>query len=380
MSEAFFEEAVTTRVKTFLSLFFMVAAIICYALDYQKSFSGLLAVVCLIVICIISNRTKYIHMIDSVIMIICTVIITGIFLHGIELAPMAFFFVLIMAVSGLLILGTYLGTILAVYYIVLVCTVCWTPFLPDTRALYGDIYLRRIPLLLIGFIGMAYIICYKVRNYDKKHKQYTKQLEDRIRVEQDKLGDMSVHLVTTMFHAESAKSPEITMHSERVAKLSQKIANRLGMSSLEQDRIYYAGLLHDVGKMHIRDLKLELDEDERREASEQETKLKGEVDEGAYQFHVEKGSIFMKHLQLPKEITDAAMYHHENYDGTGFPQGLRGEEIPMSARIVAVADSIVNERTQGSAIWKVVSLLESKENIYYDPVVVNAAIEVLYSL
>ena len=132
--------------------------------------------------------------------------------------------------------------------------------------------------------------------------------------------------------------------------------------------------------MQIRDLKLELDEDERREASEQETKLKGEVDEGAYQFHVEKGSIFMKHLQLPKEITDAAMYHHENYDGTGFPQGLRGEEIPMSARIVAVADSIVNERTQGSAIWKVVSLLESKENIYYDPVVVNAAIEVLYSL
>jgi HD-GYP domain-containing protein (c-di-GMP phosphodiesterase class II) len=88
----------------------------------------------------------------------------------------------------------------------------------------------------------------------------------------------------------------------------------------------------------------------------------------------------MKHLQLPEEITDAALYHHENYDGSGFPYGLKGEQIPESARIVAVANLIVNRRSKNEPVWKIVSYLESMDGIHFDPLVVNAAIEVLYSV
>lgn len=375
-----FDATVNLRVKSCIMGFFGIAAMICFSLGYKKTFAAMLGIVCLYFVSILVNRTRYVRYVDAVLTILMTVIISGLFLHGRELAPMSFFFVLIMAVAGLLILGTRLGSILAVYYIILTWAVCWTPFLPETRSLYGIIFLRRIPFMLIGFIGIAYIICYKVRSYDQKHKQYKEQLEARIKIEKDKLGDMSIHLVTTMFHAESAKSPEVTIHSQQVAKISQKIAKKMGKTAFEQDRIYYAGLLHDVGKMQIRDLKLELDEDDKRVLKEEDLKAKDNSEEGIYQFHAEKGSIFMKHLQLPEEITDAALYHHENYDGSGFPYGLKREQIPESARIVAVANLIVNRRSKNEPVWKIVSYLESMDGIHFDPLVVNAAIEVLYSV
>jgi hypothetical protein len=111
-----FDATVNLRVKSFIMGFFGIAAMICFSLGYKKSFGAMLGIVCLCFVSILVNRTRYVRYVDAVLTIIMTVIISGLFLHGRELAPMSFFFVLIMAVAGLLILGTRLGSFLAVYY------------------------------------------------------------------------------------------------------------------------------------------------------------------------------------------------------------------------------------------------------------------------
>lgn len=374
----FYDETLNIRLKNFLTGMFLVAGILCFVMQYHKCFLGFLAAMSLSLVGMWTNGRKYSRLVDICITIGNTLIVTGIFLFGREVAPMSFFFVVIMAVASLLILGSRIGTWFSVYYFILTWLVCWTPFLPMTRALYSVTYLRRMPLLLLGFIGIAYIICYNIQKYDWNHKRYKTQLEKRIALEQDKLGDMSLRLVTTMFRAESIKAPEITRHCERVAELSSRIAAGMNLPLEIQQRMYYAGLLHDVGKMEIRDVKLDLDQEEQVEMQEEKRRQQSAV-QGTYQFHAEQGSIFLKHLQLPKEITDAALYHHERYDGRGLPEGLQGEQIPVSARIVAVADAIVNEQTKGEPMWKVVSILEKSKDTDFDPVIVDMALNVLDS-
>lgn len=146
-------------------------------------------------------------------------------------------------------------------------------------------------------------------------------------VQNARLEKISMQICMALSGAIDAKDKYTNGHSVRVADYSRMIAAKAGFSKEEQNNIYMIGLLHDVGKIGIPDAIIN---------------KPGKLDR-------EEMAVIMKHPVLgenilklidefPKLVT-GARYHHERYDGHGYPDGLSGENIPSEARIIAVADA-----------------------------------------
>ena len=116
-------------------------------------------------------------------------------------------------------------------------------------------------------------------------------------------------------------------HSTRVASISRQIAERAGLSEEECRKIYFSALLHDVGKIGVPDVIIN-----------KEGKLTDEEFEQIRQ-HPVLGYHILSNIRQSPDLSVGAHYHHERYDGKGYPDGLKGEEIPETARIIAVADA-----------------------------------------
>ena len=124
-----------------------------------------------------------------------------------------------------------------------------------------------------------------------------------------------------------AKDPYTNGHSNRVADYTKAIAKEMGYSGEELDRVYYVALLHDCGKIGVPDNILG-----------KPSKLTD--DEFAIiKSHTVRGGEILSSFKSLKDVDEGARYHHERYDGKGYPEGLAGEDIPEIARMICVADS-----------------------------------------
>ncbi|MDI6892218.1 MAG: HD-GYP domain-containing protein [Actinomycetota bacterium] len=133
--------------------------------------------------------------------------------------------------------------------------------------------------------------------------------------------------VRSLVKAIEAKDPYTAGHSERVADYAEKIARQLGMREDEVEVLKYAALLHDVGKMGVTKKIL--------------NKI-GQLSDTEYkkvQEHPVIGANILKEIEFLKSIIPSVFHHHEHLNGRGYVDGLKGEEIPLMARILAVADS-----------------------------------------
>ena len=138
---------------------------------------------------------------------------------------------------------------------------------------------------------------------------------------------MFLQTVAALSDAVDAKDRYTSGHSKRVAEYARKISARLGKSKEEQDEVYRAGLLHDVGKIRIPE-----------EIINKPGKLTDEEFD-TIKVHPVTGYNILRGISEDSRIAFAAKYHHERYDGKGYPNGLQGEAIPEMARILGVADS-----------------------------------------
>jgi HD-GYP domain-containing protein (c-di-GMP phosphodiesterase class II) len=141
------------------------------------------------------------------------------------------------------------------------------------------------------------------------------------------LKDLLVGLTRSLTMALDAKDSYTYGHSERVARIAVELGREMGLEGDELGDIYLAGLLHDVGKIGIRDtvlLKPDALTAEEREHIKQ---------------HVTIGYSILADLRQIRNLLPGVLYHHERYDGAGYPDGLVGENIPLLARILAVADA-----------------------------------------
>lgn len=124
-----------------------------------------------------------------------------------------------------------------------------------------------------------------------------------------------------------AKDPYTKGHSARVSIYAQELGRRIGMSNEEVRNLGYIGLMHDCGKIGVPDNVLtkpaRLESDERKIIEE----------------HTTRGGYVLENFTAIEGIRDGALYHHERYDGKGYPKGLKGSEIPLCARIICVADA-----------------------------------------
>ena len=139
--------------------------------------------------------------------------------------------------------------------------------------------------------------------------------------------DLFLQVVSSLAAAIDTKDEYTKGHSSRVAEYARMIAKRSGFSDARQDEIYMLGLLHDVGKIGIPNGLLNkpgtLTDDEFAQIRK----------------HSAMGASILKNIENDPKFEQCAMYHHERYDGTGYPTGIKGTEIPEEARIIAVADA-----------------------------------------
>jgi HD-GYP domain-containing protein (c-di-GMP phosphodiesterase class II) len=143
----------------------------------------------------------------------------------------------------------------------------------------------------------------------------------------ERLRETLFGLVRCLTAAIDAKDPHTCGHSERVARIGQRIGAQMGLPGSDLNDIYLAGLLHDVGKIGIRDDIL---------------KKPGPLtaDEFAQiQLHPVIGERLISSIRQLAHLRPGVRNHHERYDGKGYPDGLAGEDIPLLARVLAVADS-----------------------------------------
>lgn len=154
-------------------------------------------------------------------------------------------------------------------------------------------------------------------------EKYIKRLESLIRYNKR----LFISTITALAAAIDAKDEYTRGHSERVTKFSVIIGKYLGLNAIELERIKVAGLLHDIGKIGIDDKILRKPGILTAEEFEEMKK------------HPVIGYNILEPIKELKEINKGVKYHHEKWDGSGYPEGLKGEQIPLIARIIAVADT-----------------------------------------
>lgn len=182
---------------------------------------------------------------------------------------------------------------------------------PGRNNILRNFIVFLILVWLIAFVGYL-VTKFNLKNYRERQKNDVKII---------------LQSMNTFISFIDAKDPYTRGHSRRVAMYAAEIAKRMGMPESEVQNIYYSGLLHDAGKISVPDAVLnkpgKLTDEERQ----------------SIQSHTVAGGKMLKQFSSIKGIRETALYHHERFDGTGYPEGLKGHDIPIYARIVGIADS-----------------------------------------
>ncbi len=165
---------------------------------------------------------------------------------------------------------------------------------------------------------------YTLRN---KLEQEVDEQTSEIRQQQEKLRAMTLQITEALAGAIDAKDTYTSGHSTRVAAYSSEIAKRYGYSIEDQRNVFITGMLHDVGKIGIPNAII----NKPGRLTDEEYKV--------IKTHPAIGADILDRITTIPFIATGAHWHHERYDGKGYPDGLKGEDIPEIARIIGVADA-----------------------------------------
>lgn len=196
--------------------------------------------------------------------------------------------------------------------------------------------------------------------------------DNNYRKNAQRLNDVISQTMTTFANFIDTKDKYTKGHSARVSYYSQKIAEKLGMDEDRVRDIGYIGLMHDVGKLGIPDQIL----NKPGTLTEEEFNI--------MKTHTTNGEKMLKDFTAISDILEGALYHHERYDGQGYMAGLSGEDIPLVARIIGVADALDamnSDRCYRNHLPKDVILSELKNNkgSQFDPKIAQIMIDMINS-
>lgn len=195
-------------------------------------------------------------------------------------------------------------------------------------------------------------------------------LQDEVKKNAIKVEKLSLQAMLSLAQTIDAKDKYTKGHSTRVAKYSKKLAIKLGLSEAEQDTIYFMGLLHDIGKIGIPDNII----NKPQKLTDEEFAI--------IKKHPEIGHDILKNIAEIPNIEIGARWHHERMDGKGYPDGLKGEEIPKLVRIISVADSydaMTSKRSYRDILPQayIREELEKGKGKQFDPEVAEAMIQLI---
>lgn len=172
-------------------------------------------------------------------------------------------------------------------------------------------------------------------------------------------------LIRMMARAVDERAPYLRGHSERVSQYSASIAEKLGLDTEQVEQIRLAGLLHDIGTLGVEDYLMTKDSPLAPDEFE------------IVKAHTVKGAAILRPIEMLHNLIPGVELHHESLDGMGYPYGLQGDDIPLMARIIAVADSfdaMTTPRPYQAAMNAeyVLEIMKRLAGTRYDPAVVNA--------
>ena len=197
-----------------------------------------------------------------------------------------------------------------------------------------------------------------------------KHLEQLVREQTEETQKIFIQAITTITYAVDAKDRYTKGHSVRVAQYCLAIAKKLSWSKQDCLNLYYTALLHDIGKIGIPDSIL----NKPVKLTDEEYRL--------VRNHPIMGANILRPITMVPQICDGAKYHHERYDGKGYPYGLKGNDIPYIARIIGIADAydaITSNRIYEKAQVTdyAVSELEKGRGTQFDPYLTDVMLEVI---
>jgi putative nucleotidyltransferase with HDIG domain len=213
--------------------------------------------------------------------------------------------------------------------------------------------------------------------YTEDNDEITKDIENAVQLADQmavalansnlvrELDQMNEGTLRALARTVDTNSPWTAGHSERVSEMCQKLGKILNLDRHRVDNLTRAALLHDIGKVGISTSILD---------------KKGKLTDEEYNIvkkHPVTGARILEPLKVYKEIIPIVSQHHEQYDGKGYPEGLKGDEIVLEARIMAVADvydALISDRPyrQGWEREKVIEFIKEKSGSHFDPEIVKA--------
>ena len=226
--------------------------------------------------------------------------------------------------------------------------------------------LRNEPLFEIAVVAMAIwsialigviIFSLEIRKYNQRHEHDNEMIKE------------SIETFTGFI---DAKDPYTNGHSNRVAEYTRLIAEEMGFEGEELDRIYYVALLHDCGKIGVPDSILTKPG---RLTDEEFERIKA---------HTVHGGDILRRFRSLKNVEEGALYHHERYDGKGYPEGKAGEDIPLIARMICVADSfdaMNSNRVYRKRLTKeaILNEIETNKGTQFDPKIADILLKLIKS-
>jgi putative two-component system response regulator len=211
-----------------------------------------------------------------------------------------------------------------------------------------------------------------VRQLHNRAHHQNKVLDQKVRERTQELADTRLEVVQRLCRAAEYRDNETGMHVNRMSRFSCLLAEALGLPASQCELVQHASPMHDIGKIGIPDRILQ---------------KPGKLDAGEWEImktHTEIGAEILsgsssKLLQMAENI---ARSHHEKWDGSGYPNGLKGEDIPIEGRIVAICDvfdAFTSERPYKKKwpVEKAIQEVKNNSGIHFDPVLVNKFLEIL---
>lgn len=206
------------------------------------------------------------------------------------------------------------------------------------------------------------------RNLEEKVRDRTKQLDGK----NQELRTAYIQTIRALAEAIDAKDAYTRGHSERVAVYSSRIARQLSLRKDMIERVYFAGLLHDVGKIGVPD------------AIITKPDRLNDAEYAEIMRHPEIGAKILEPVEFLRSVVPCVRHHHEWFDGCqrGYPDRLAGDQIPLPSRVIVVADTVeamTSDRPYRKALplEKVTAELHRFSGTQFDPVVVDAFLRLL---
>lgn len=209
---------------------------------------------------------------------------------------------------------------------------------------------------------------YRAKSLEKNKVEMYYSVFDNLNLKEDE--EDLINSIRTLVSVINAKDRYTYGHSERVTSLSQKLASRLGLTQEQTYYLNYAAFLHDIGKIEI----------DREVLNKVEPLTPAEWE--SLKMHSKWGSDIVKSVNKLRPIVPIILHHHENFDGSGYPAGLKGDDIPIQSRIIRVADSydsMISHRPyrKNLSISAAVQELKVNSGTQFDPLVVDNFIAIL---